>query len=359
MGSTTGFLSFNKKPPQLHICGEDTDFDPATLRFFRDEAFAVHYHTIANGRAALAASVAAIADDLELGEHYAIVAYGTAATACLQLAQKPMPRLCAMVAYYPDLLPAPNAKYPSQLPLVMHLAGAQAALGGSASVRHWWYRGTDVGFAEMDVPEYEPVAAGLAWSRTLGTVRKGFGLNVDLEGVWEEHLQHKYTTKDAAKTMATMIPQPYVNHVPTATGGIGRGELMRFYRDYFLPGIPPSMTIRLISRTSGVDRVVDEMVVSFRHTAEVPWILPGVPPTNKPVQIAMVSVVCIRGGKLVHEHVYWDQASVLVQIGLLDPNVVPKNMKQKGLEQLPIVGDSAKKVLDEDAIPSNELLDDW
>lgn len=191
MGSTTGFLSFNKKPPQLHICGEDTDFDPATLRFFRDEAFAVHYHTIANGRAALAASVAAIADDLELGEHYAIVAYGTAATACLQLAQKPMPRLCAMVAYYPDLLPAPNAKYPSQLPLVMHLAGAQAALGGSASVRHWWYRGTDVGFAEMDVPEYEPVAAGLAWSRTLGTVRKGFGLNVDLEGVWEEHLQRK------------------------------------------------------------------------------------------------------------------------------------------------------------------------
>lgn len=159
--------------------------------------------------------------------------------------------------------------------------------------------------------------------------------------------------------MATMIPQPYVNHVPTGTGGIGRGDLMRFYRDYFMPNIPPSMNIRLISRTSGVDRVVDEMVVSFRHTQEVPWILPGVPPTNKPVQVAMVSIVCIRGKKLVHEKVYWDQASVLVQVGLLDPDVVPKNMRQKGLEQLPVLDDSAKKVLDEEAIPSNELLNDW
>lgn len=159
--------------------------------------------------------------------------------------------------------------------------------------------------------------------------------------------------------MSTMVPQPYVNHVPTATGGIGRGDLMRFYRDFFLPNIPSSMNIRLISRTAGVDRVVDEMVVSFRHTQEMPWILPDVPPTNKAVQVAMVSVVCIRGGKLVHEKVYWDQASVLVQIGLLDPNVVPKHMKQKGLEQLPIIDDNAKKVLDEEDIPSNELLDKW
>ncbi|KAK7719182.1 hypothetical protein SLS57_005917 [Botryosphaeria dothidea] len=356
MGST-GFLSFNKRPPQLHVCGEDDEFDPATLRFFRDEGFDVTFHSLAQGRPVFQHAVLGIADDLELGEHYAIVAYGAAATVCMQLAQKPMPRLCALVVYYPDTLPSPNFKYPTQLPLVLHLAGAQS-LGG-ATVKTFWYRGTEAGFAEMDLAEYEPIAAGLAWSRTLGTVRKGFNINVDLETVWEEHLQYKYTTKDAAKTMSTMIPQPYVNHVPTGTGGIGRGDLMRFYRDYFLPGIPPSMNIRLVSRTSGVDRVVDEMVVTFRHTKEVPWILPGVPPTNKPVQVAMVSVVCIRGGKLVHEKVYWDQASVLVQVGLLDPNVVPTNMRQKGLEQLPVLDDSAKKVLDEEAIPSNELLDDW
>ncbi|KKY26624.1 putative dienelactone hydrolase [Diplodia seriata] len=356
-GATAGFLSFNKKPPQLHVCGEDDEFDPAMLRFFRDERFDVTLHSLASGRAAFVSSISSVADSLELGEYYAIVAFGAAATVCLQLAQKPMPRLSAMVVYYPDNLPSPNFKYPTQLPLVMHLAGAQTV--GGATMKTYYYRGTEPGFAEMDLAEYEPVAAGLAWSRTLGTVRKGLNLNVDLESVWEEHLQHKYQNRDAAKTMATMIPQPYVNHVPTATGGIGRGDLMRFYRDFFLPNIPPSMKIRLISRTAGVDRVVDEMVVSFRHTHEMPWILPDVPPTNKPVEVAMVSVVNIRGGKLVHEKVYWDQASVLVQIGLLDPNIVPKHMKQKGLEQLPIIDDNAKKVLDEEAIPSNELLDKW
>lgn len=352
--TTAGFLSFNKKPPQLHVCGEDDEFDPATLRFFRDEGFDVTYHSVS---AAFASEIAAVPDSLQLGEYYAIVAFGTAATVCLQLAQKPMPRLCAMVVYYPDVLPSPNFKYPTQLPLIMHLSGAQSLSG--TTMKTYWYRGTEAGFAEMDLAEYDPVAAGLAWSRTLGAVRKGFKINVDLESVWEEHLQHKFQEKDAAKTMSTMVPQPYVNHVPTATGGIGRGDLMRFYRDFFLPNIPPSMNIRLISRTAGVDRIVDEMVVSFRHTHEMPWILPDVPPTNKAVQVAMVSVVCIRGGKLVHENVYWDQASVLVQIGLLDPNVVPKNMRQKGLEQLPIIDDNAKKVLDEEAIPSNELLDKW
>lgn len=88
--------------------------------------------------------------------------------------------------------------------------------------------------------------------------------------------------------------------------------------------------------------------------------LPDVPPTNKEVSVALVSVVCIRGGKLYHEHIYWDQASVLVQIGLLDPKLVPNNMKQKGLKRLPVYGaETAQKVLDEESHPSNELLSSW
>lgn len=191
MNSTTGFLSFNKKPPQLHLCGDDPTFDPATLRFLRDENFTVHFHTLSAGKPALVSSIAAIADSLDLGEHYALVAYGAAAAVCLQLAQKPMPRLCALVAHYPTALTSPNFKYPAQLPLVLHLAGAQSGVGGMASGRSYRYPGTEVGFAEMDLDEYEPVAAGLAWSRTLGTLRKGFGTSVDLEGVVEEHLQRK------------------------------------------------------------------------------------------------------------------------------------------------------------------------
>ncbi len=160
--------------------------------------------------------------------------------------------------------------------------------------------------------------------------------------------------------MVSTVPQPYVNYVPTMTGGIGKQDLHRFYHDFFISSNPSSLNLRLISRTSGADRVIDEFVVSFRHTQEMPWILPGVPPTNKLVQVAMVSVVCVRAGKLYHEHLYWDQASVLVQTGLLDPKMVPDHMKRKGMKSLPVRGiESAKKVLDEESQPSNELIPDW
>jgi hypothetical protein len=109
-----------------------------------------------------------------------------------------------------------------------------------------------------------------------------------------------------------------------------------------------------------VDRVVDEMFVQFTHTVEMHWILPNVPPTNEHVEVAMVSIVTVRGGKLFHENVYWDQASVLCQIGLLDIGLIPGSMKKLGVEQLPVAGEeSARKVLKERSEPSNEMIDDW
>lgn len=161
--------------------------------------------------------------------------------------------------------------------------------------------------------------------------------------------------------MKTMVEQdPYTNHVPTMTGGVGQRDLFVFYRDYFIPQHPPSMNMKLVSRTLGVDRVVDELLISFKHSQEVPHILPGVPPTGKDVRIPAVSVVTIRGGKLFHEHLYWDQASVLVQVGLLDPTLVPQSMKSKGMKRLPVYGaEIASKVLDEESEPSNELIPAW
>ena len=157
--------------------------------------------------------------------------------------------------------------------------------------------------------------------------------------------------------MSTMVAEPYVNHIPTLTGGIGHKELYRFYRDYFMPGNPPSLKIRLISRTTGTDRVVDEMHVSFRHTQEIPWLLPGVKPTDKEVEVALVAIICIRGGKIYHEHIYWDQATVLAQIGLLDPNLVPGG---KVAKRLPVVGrEGARKIVDETAAESNKLIPGW
>lgn len=156
--------------------------------------------------------------------------------------------------------------------------------------------------------------------------------------------------------MNTMVAKPYVNHIPTLTGGIGYRELHRFYRDFFIPNNPPSLILRLISRTIGTDRVVDEMYVHFRHTQVIPWMLPGVSPTGNEVEVALVSVVCIRGGKLYHEHIYWDQASVLVQVGLLNPNLVASSYATK----LPVVGaEGARKVLDEESVRSNGLIPDW
>lgn len=166
----------------------------------------------------------------------------------------------------------------------------------------------------------------------------------------------EFVSKDADATMATMVAEPYVNHIPTLTGGIGYKDLHRFYRDYFIPGNPPSLRMKVLSRTVGTDRIVDEMYLSFKHTQVMPWMLPDVEPTDREVEIALVAIVCIRGGKLYHEHIYWDQASVLVQIGLLDFNLVPGGTKGR----LPVVdGAGARKVFDECSVRSNELISSW
>lgn len=285
-------------------------------------------------------------------------AYGDAAATCLEAHVKPQPHLAALVAYYPTSIPNPKTKFPTQLQVLCHLAACQ---GFGPAFPSYTYSGVDVGFAEHDLDTFNKVAASLAWSRTLGVLRKAFKVEADLEKVWTQHAALRLTAKDAAGAMGTVVhDEPYVNHVPTMTGGIGQRDLFVFYRDYFIPNNPPSLQIKLVSRTMGVDRVVDEMIVSFKHTQEVPWILPGVPPTNKVVHVALVSIVCIRGGRLYHEHVYWDQASVLVQVGLLDPKVVPESFKQQGLTHMPVYGsETAAKVLDETSQPSNDLISRW
>lgn len=149
------------------------------------------------------------------------------------------------------------------------------------------------------------------------------------------------------------------------TVGTGYKNVHRFYCDFVFPFRPPSLNIRLVSRTVGTDQIVDEMYMSFKHTQEIPWILPGVPPTDRFVEIAVVNIVSIRGGKLCHRQVYWDHASVLVQVGLLDPKFIPPSFQASSggnlqIERLPVVGaEGARKVLDEDSEKSNALLPNW
>ena len=146
--------------------------------------------------------------------------------------------------------------------------------------------------------------------------------NADLLRLWEEHTAHEFVTHDTEATLATMVEDAYVNHIPVMTGGHGKAALRAFYSRDFIPTMPPDTTLTPISRTVGDDQLVDEMIFSFTHTREVPWMLPGVPPTNRKVEIPLVAIVKFRDGKLAHEHIYWDQASVLKQIGLLtDPKL--------------------------------------
>lgn len=169
----------------------------------------------------------------------------------------------------------------------------------------------------------------------------------DLAALWEAHCRYEFETRDVDATMATMVDAPYVNHVPTMTGGVGHDQLKRFYKYHFIGGNPPDTQLTPVSRTIGADQIVDEMVFAFTHTTEVDWMLPGIAPTGKRVEVPLVAIVRFDGGKVAHEHIYWDQASVLVQIGLLDP---------KGL---PVAGiETARKVADKTQ-PSNLLMTRW
>lgn len=120
-----------------------------------------------------------------------------------------------------------------------------------------------------------------------------------------------------------MVEDAYVNHVPVLTGGAGKSALRRFYSQDFIPSMPPDTKLTPISRTVGEEQLVDEMIFSFTHTQEMPWMLPGIAPTNRYVEVALVAIVRFRDGKLAHEHIYWDQASVLKQIGLLTDPALP------------------------------------
>ena len=166
-----------------------------------------------------------------------------------------------------------------------------------------------------------------------------------LRKLWEDHVGYEFSTRNTDDTLATMVDDAYVNHIPVLTGGSGRDELREFYSRRFIPQMPPDTEMTPVSRTIGEDQLVDEMVFKFTHTIPMDWMLPGIPATGKRVEVPLVAIVRFRDGKLAYEHIYWDQASVLVQIGLIDPS------------KLPVAGvESARKVLDP-TLPANALME--
>jgi len=218
------------------------------------------------------------------------------------------------------------------------------ALAAKPDASLFLYPGCDHAFAREGGDHFNRSAANIAHERTMAVLKSAIGPHYDLAALWDMHVYHEFQTRDVDATMATMVAEPYVNHIPTMTGGIGRQHLHHFYTNHFVHSNPPDMTSIAISRTVGATQVVDEALLAFTHSVEIPWMLPGIAPTGRRVEVALVSVVKFRGDKLWHEHIYWDQASVLVQLGLID---------QTGLPVVDARG--ARKLVDE-TLPSNELI---
>ena len=153
----------------------------------------------------------------------------------------------------------------------------------------------------------------------------------NLGDVFDLHVKYEFDIEDVDATMSTMTDNPYVLHVPTLTGGSGFNGVYNFYKNHFVGKMPKDMKISRISRTVGKDRVVDELMVSFTHDRKVDYMLPGIEPTGKHVKVPHVVVMKFENSKISHEHIYWDQASVLAQVGLLDQEKMPTAVK--GIEQ--------------------------
>ncbi|KAJ5635600.1 uncharacterized protein N7484_008913 [Penicillium longicatenatum] len=217
------------------------------------------------------------------------------------------------------------------------------------------YPDSQPGFAEYrhqtqrekeDIPS-DDVSLNLSWSRVLGCLRRAFGVGsnwpvVGIETVWEEYWQrilselHQSrvqsgidTSRSAFEIMGGRGEDQdeeglSVECVPTKAGGTDPQTLRSFFKHAFIPAGPASQHIRLLSRTVGTDKIVDEIRFSFCHSAEVPWLLPGVQPTGRDISVNIVVVACFRAERIVRQSLYWDQADVLVQAGVLDSRLVPK-----------------------------------
>jgi carboxymethylenebutenolidase len=135
---------------------------------------------------------------------------------------------------------------------------------------------------------------------------------------WQQHTYAEFVLKDADAALATMTEDPYVFLIPSGVARVGRVAVHEFYTNKFLPKIPPDLEITSLSQTIGNDRMVEEILIRFTHSIDMDWMLPGLQPTGRKAEFIVAAVIQIEDGKVAHEHLYWDHATVLSQLGVLD-----------------------------------------
>ncbi|MET8433328.1 nuclear transport factor 2 family protein [Streptomyces sp900116325] len=145
----------------------------------------------------------------------------------------------------------------------------------------------------------------------------------EMVALWEQHTANEFVVKDADLAVATMVEDASVMHLPTMSGGFGKNYLRGYYRDVFIPGIPQNTTTETVDRSVGSDFLVEEIIMRMPHDQEIPFLLPGLAATGRTVEVPLVVVVKFRDDLMASERLYWDQAAVLAQIGLITAEDLP------------------------------------
>ncbi|KAF9008825.1 hypothetical protein BDQ17DRAFT_1349009 [Cyathus striatus] len=296
----------------------------------------------------------ALLDEVAIKDKIGLIVYNPDVLPALVPAVQGNPRVVCMISYVNfsnDLL---------SMPILIHLPNNNEDPLGATKV--YKYPTTSSFFILPTSYNYDSGSAALAHSRTLVFLREHIGGPLfDLEAIWEEHTYFEFEVRSVAKTMGTMVAEPYVNHIPTMTGGVGRENLTTFYRDHFIFSNPPDARLQVISRTVGPDRVIDEFIYHITHDRTVDWLLPGVPPTGQKLSIPMMAVVNIRGDRLYNEHIWWDQGTTLRQVGILPEHVPYPAESMNTTLRLPIAGKECANMLNNESSEESNVMfgDDW
>ncbi|KAF8911887.1 hypothetical protein CPB85DRAFT_1302927 [Mucidula mucida] len=254
--------------------------------------------------------------ELDTKDKFAVTVYHPESLPDVLIAIEKDTRIACLVVYG-------SAPHSSRVPVMAHLPSSAEKAKGTANLSVFTYESASPHFVLPHVDDYVPPFASLAHSRNVPFWRKHLGgPYFDIEAIWEEHTYFEFETRSVAHTMGTMVAEPYVNHVTTMTGGIGRKSLTNFYRDHFIFANPADTRLETVSRTIGADRVVDEFIFHCTHDRVIDWLLPAVPPTGRKLAIPMLGVVNVRGDRLYHEHIWWDQGTAMIQAGIM-PSIVP------------------------------------
>ncbi|KAL7621030.1 hypothetical protein AAE478_008342 [Parahypoxylon ruwenzoriense] len=357
----------------LDLRKHEKTLDPPPLHKWAEEGFAVAQLRISESQ-----GDASVRDDLRLAlselsnlpscdrcEKIGVIVYMSAIEAPILVAIENCTEICAVVYYGIS----PTGATGDKLPSLAHIPGArhnEDNRGQSQNVRRHYYANAASCFAIPAHQDYHAASSSIAHTRTLSFLKPLVGgPYFDLEKIWDEHTYWEFQARSVEETMATMVEEPYVNHVPTLTGGVGRQALTEFYANHFIFSNPPDTELELVSRTVGVDRVVDEFLFKFTHDRVIDWLAPGIPPTGRYVCVPFTSIVNMRGDRLYHEHISWDQATLLRQLGLL-PDYLPFPYPIAGEApettarfeyRLPVAGvESARKLADQSSVASNAML---